>query len=307
MRILLPIGAEYKQRPLHHGRVVCRILCGLPVRSQVDPADERGARLRGRPTSPCGNSTPSGGCATAREALREIGSRAGWAVVRGRQDGSGAAAGMLSRRCIGCGIAPCAYFFDGRVGQFLLPMDLVLNYISIRAAMRAAIDKGQLWPLNPTFDSDPVKRTILINQDIAVLLENPERRMQRLRADLETFVKGEEVTLSMVPYKHKTAYMGLLSPESEGIWEIRSRDPSPAIRVLGSFALTDVFVALAWRLRSRRDHRWPAQRPLGDRHSLEYQFTQISVLERWSAVFPEHKPITGSDPSELLSDKYNCV
>jgi hypothetical protein len=131
--------------------------------------------------------------------------------------------------------------------------------------------------------------------------------MQRLRADLETFVKGEEIALSMVPYEHKTAYMGLLDPEKEGTWAIRSRDPSPGIRVFGRFAAKDSFIALAWRLRSRRDDRWPSQRPLGDRESLEYQFAQIEVAERWSALFPKHEPITGSDPSDLLSDKYHCV
>jgi hypothetical protein len=199
-------------------------------------------------------------------------------------------------------------FFNGRVVRFLLSSGRGLNYISMHAAMRAAIEGKQLCPLTLTFDSDPERRVLLINEEIANLLNDHEGgRMQRLRADLETFIKGEEISLSVTPYKHRTAYMGLLSPEGEGIWEIRSRDPKPALRVFGRFAIKDVFVALAWRLRSRRDARWPDRHPLEGRNSLEYQFAQIEVLERWRALFGERQPIIGSDPGELLSDKYHCV
>jgi hypothetical protein len=163
--------------------------------------------------------------------------------------------------------------------------------------------------LRPVFDSDPVKRVILLHPELASLLDDPQggNRVQRLRADLETFVKGEELALSAVPYEHKNAYLGLLAPESDGTWEIHSRDPAPGMRVLGRFAQKDCFVALGWRLRSRRDPRWPDQRALGGRNSLEYQLAQIEVEQRWSELFPEHKALAGSDISELLSDKYHCV
>ena len=150
---------------------------------------------------------------------------------------------------------------------------------------------------------------MLLHPELSTLLEAPraDPRVQRLRADLEAFVKGDELALSVVPYEHKTAYMGLIAPEHEGTWEIRSRDPTPGMRVFGRFPHKDGFVALAWHLRSRPDDRWPEKRPLGDRNSFEYQFAQIEVEQRWNELFPDYQSLAGSDASEILSDKYHYV
>ena len=177
------------------------------------------------------------------------------------------------------------------------------------AVVRAAVSEGRLYELNPTFESDPVRRAMLLHPTVASVLRGPDRhpRMFRLQADLETFVKGERLAVSTVPFSHGTAYMGLLSPEKAGTWEVRSRDPQPGIRVLGRFAYKDVFVAFTWRLRSRKHPDWPNQTPLGDKNSFEYQLALIEVEERWADVFPGREAITGSDVRELLSERYHLV
>jgi hypothetical protein len=118
---------------------------------------------------------------------------------------------------------------------------------------------------------------------------------------------GQEIAVSVVPFEHRTAYMGILDPVSEGIWEIRSRDPNPGMRILGRFACKDTFIAFDVRLRSRRDPRWPDFVPLGGGKSLQYHFAQLDVLARWDALFAQFSPICGDDASVLLSDKYHIV
>lgn len=162
--------------------------------------------------------------------------------------------------------------------------------------------------LRPALDSDPVKRTMLLHPDLAALLGNlQDTRLQRLRGDLEMFIKGEELAVSMTPHEHKTAYMGLLAPETEGTWDIRSRDPEPGMRVFGRFVDRDAFVALEWALRSRRDPRWPEKQPLGSGKSLQYHYTQLEVIQRWNEMFPNWQPLIRSEIGELLSDKYHLV
>lgn len=171
------------------------------------------------------------------------------------------------------------------------------------------VESQRLFKLERTFASDPGSRVMLLHPELATLLEEglTDQRIGRLQADLEMFVMGQELALSTVPYEHRTAYMGLLAPEAEGTWEIRSRDPKPGMRVFGRFVQKDCFVALGWGLRSRPDARWPHKQPLGDRNSLQYQLCQIEVLQRWAELFPGHDPLTGSDIDELLSEKYHPV
>lgn len=191
----------------------------------------------------------------------------------------------------------------------LLPMSLILNYKSIGLALRGAISAGLLFELKPSFVSDPVERVMLLHSAVDHFLHRQAHhsRIGRLRGDLESFVMGQEIAISAVPHEHRTAYMGILDPKREGIWEIRSRDPNPGMRVFGHFACKDTFVALGVSLRSRNDQRWPELVPLGNRDSLEYQLAQIGVIEKWKSLFPQFAPLTGDDVSVLLSDKYHII
>ncbi len=160
-----------------------------------------------------------------------------------------------------------------------------------------------------SFESDPVRRTMLIHPVLDQFLgqHSREERIGRLRGDLEAFVRGDEIAMSVTPHKHGGAYMGVLEPVEEGIWEIRSRDPRPGMRVLGQFPCKDTFLAFDVRIRSRPDPRWPELVPLGHGKSIEYHIAQIDVLARWKALFPEFTPLCGDDVSVLLSDKYHLI
>jgi hypothetical protein len=146
--------------------------------------------------------------------------------------------------------------------------------MSIKLEIEEAVSAGRLSILELMVPSDPVERTVLLHPELKDLLKNASgtdggqsalRRIGRLQADLEAFVTGKMLTVCLSPRNHGTAFMGLLDPEREGTFDIRSRDPSPGMRVFGRFAMADVFVALVYEFRSRKPEWDRSQKqPLGD-------------------------------------------
>ncbi len=176
--------------------------------------------------------------------------------------------------------------------------------MSIRIEIARAVGDGRLFNIKPEILSDPVERTMVVSPEIQGLLAGPwenttmERRCGRLRADLEAFVKGDIVNLALVPYQHRAAYMGRLDRPKDEVWDIRSRDPNPGLRLFGRFAEIDVFVALNWCPRSVE---WAGEAPLGDTATLNWDFAILECQERWNALFPGHDPVHAEQADEYVS------
>lgn len=80
------------------------------------------------------------------------------------------------------------------------------------------------------------------------------QRYARLRADLDTFTQGAFISIAPHPYrKLKSAYIARVDPPKDEVWDIRSRDPKPAIRAFGCFAKRDTFVILDHYFRAELD------------------------------------------------------
>ncbi len=180
--------------------------------------------------------------------------------------------------------------------------------MSIKRSIEDAISAGCLCVFVPEFDSDNVVRSVLLHPelvaDISERVEEWGKRVGRLQGDFETFVKGEHIALSMTPFEHKNAFMGLMDPVTDGTWEIRSRDPNPGLRVFGKFPCTDTFVGLTWQPRSVR---FRGKDPLRSRHSLEYQLALIETNERWNAALPDVAPLTGGSYRDYVSENSSKV
>ena len=120
--------------------------------------------------------------------------------------------------------------------------------MSIDGRISQLIHDGELFAIEPLFDGDSVARHMLVSKEIWELIEDPPQkwsvRCARIRADLESFVQGQEIKVCRVPYKADKAFLGCLHPTNAGIWDVRLVDPNPAIRLLGCFAAVDLFVAL---------------------------------------------------------------
>lgn len=179
--------------------------------------------------------------------------------------------------------------------------------MSIDGQINAALASGKLHYLNVPHSLKP-RRVMLVHTDIRDILENEaptliaERRLGRLSADLEMFVKGGAISMCFENYRHGDAYMGRYDPSDEGTWAIRSRKPKPGMRVFGRFAKTDIFVALNFEFRSV-GVSWSDKKPLGPGDSIEHQFAMIEAEQRWNENFPGTEAIKGEDIHDYISKK----
>ncbi len=123
-------------------------------------------------------------------------------------------------------------------------------------------------------------------------------RFGALRGDLDHFVQGDLISVAMKPFdKAKSAFIARLNPTRDGVWDIRSRDPKPAIRVFGMFAEVDMFVALTWEFRQS----------LGGPRSTEWHTEIERCKTAWRKLFPVYGPVTGDNVDDYLSGKYFLV
>ncbi len=138
---------------------------------------------------------------------------------------------------------------------------------------------------------------MLITPEINEKLEGPwasggERyRFGRLRADLEMFVEGGLIAVALEPFEARDAYMGRLDRPSDEVWDIRSRDPKPGLRVFGRFAEVDFFVAL----------RWDTRKEYEDRHSPLWNWVINQCKRDWVNLFHPYRPISGDDIHAYIS------
>jgi hypothetical protein len=163
--------------------------------------------------------------------------------------------------------------------------------------------RGRLYLFEPRLTGTPKRRSMYLASEINALLDGPwvdsgqEMRSGRLRADLDMFVAGYLISVQREPFRNKTAYMSQLDPASEEVWEIRSRDPKPGIRIFGRFAHTDVFVALTWSERARL--RGPGSR--------EWRDAKEQCKTEWRKLFPAYRPFKGNDIHDYISENVFLV
>lgn len=114
-------------------------------------------------------------------------------------------------------------------------------------------------------------------------------RIGLLRNDLDAFSSGQLITVGYG--REPRCKMKLLDPRRDEVWELRSRDPSPSLRVFTRFIQQDVLVAtnMCWRkdLGGENDRRWAEQ---------------IRVCKTiWRQLFPTYNPHTGSGIHDYIS------
>ena len=170
--------------------------------------------------------------------------------------------------------------------------------------------RKELFFLTPMLESDPVRRVMLVSREIyeAVtdLGEGIDDRMGRLREHLEVFVRGDIITIAVNPYQAWNAYMGRLEPHGDEIWEIRDRS-SPSIRVFGSFAEADTFIALTWQWRSilgapLRNARDVIQKISAQSWPRVWAIEQRACKAEWRKKFPTHDPHSGRTPDDYVTN-----
>lgn len=147
----------------------------------------------------------------------------------------------------------------------------------------------ELAPFDP--DAKLIRRMCVSEHVAALLRDEGNDRAGYLLDDLSGFVKGNRIGISMRPRKAKVAYMGLLAPAADCKFDIRSRDPNPALRVIGSFRERDFFIGLVLRVRKIMNEP-------------EWNRAITECDELWRLHFHD-SPLTGSDPSAFLTNWYS--
>lgn len=158
--------------------------------------------------------------------------------------------------------------------------------------------EGSLHVVEPLLPGSPMPRVILattcVHDAINVELNDDahEKRMAKLRADLERFVKGQNIIVGA--RLHGGCFLKRLEPAEAAVWEIISRNPKPSYRVFGRFARKDVFVATMVIERTL----------LGEFMSRLWRREIRRCKADWSRLFPANVPLLGDDINDYISPPF---
>lgn len=180
--------------------------------------------------------------------------------------------------------------------------------MSILDEIVARTNEGRLFPLQPLMPvmAGSPMRQMFLTAEVNSLLTGPwqtdewEIRCGYLRADLERFIQGGLIPIASRPMSGgRHSYMRQLFQWREEVWEIRSRDPQPGIRILGRFADFDVFIALSWWNRT----------DLGGPKDRRWRDAIVGCKTEWNNLFPAYQPQSSGDsrygyPSACMSNTY---
>ncbi len=169
--------------------------------------------------------------------------------------------------------------------------------MSIHDVIESQCDEDRLFPF--TLAGDEHARWMFMSENVNELFSGPwenqewNNRCSDLSVDFERFVSGDIITVARNSRKAKSAYMSQLEKPIDRVWDIRSTNPSPGIRVLGRFAEKDVFVAVNWDLRCH----------LGEYGSDEWNFIINDCKAKWRQLFHPYDAL--GDNERISKDNLN--
>jgi hypothetical protein len=169
--------------------------------------------------------------------------------------------------------------------------------MSIAILIDQRTSQGDLFRFTPLDYASPIKRLLYLSKELNEFVNDVNNvRAGKLLAQLESFVAGERILVSVIPRgakkKARDARMGLLGPVENGIWDFRSRD-KPGLRLFGGFTKKDCLVLLNMDVRARMNEtEWKEDIRICD--------------QKWANLFTTaNLPMyIGENPSDYLS---NCV
>lgn len=175
--------------------------------------------------------------------------------------------------------------------------------MSIQGLIRDAVHRGDLRYAPPLIRSNQRPRYLFVESELmdtvnrALGESTPKaQRLGQLAANFLRFSSNEDITVGDDPRnKDIGAFMARTEPVQDGIFDIRSRDPRPAIRVFGGFAEKDVFVAVTWKWRKELDD------------DKKFGRAVLQALGAWNDILPDSKPLYKEDLNDLLGSKFTIV
>lgn len=167
--------------------------------------------------------------------------------------------------------------------------------MSIQNELARLRRSGDLVWLPPKRHEEKVVRRVFLAADVYNRLLAPREeeveRMAFLRADLDRFTTGGFIVVGNK--RHKTCLLKQMDPPDEEVWEIRSRQPRPSLRLLGGFAATDCFVCLSLHGRDE----------LGKANSREWRDAINQMKAQWRRFFLTYKRYRGDRLNDYISQR----
>lgn len=160
--------------------------------------------------------------------------------------------------------------------------------MSIKLHIRDCVRRQMLFPITPKARGTSPRRAMFVIEEVWRILQSPEgddaweQRVANLQADLEVFANGDPIS---------PKYLFLLYPSRDCVWEIRSTDSDPSIRVLGLFAARNVFLATGIALREE----------LGGWQSREWKRVKRNAGARWRGICLTYEPMRDIHARRLVS------
>lgn len=176
--------------------------------------------------------------------------------------------------------------------------------MSIHGLIHHAKTQGNLLEIEP-FRGLTALRRILLAAEARGLAEGPwtevvegwteqewQDRCGSLQEDFDWFLNGKRITVALDPSTDDDdCFLKRLYPIENEVWTIRSRVPSPGIRVFGSFAETNIFIATNWALRA----------DLGQFGSDEWNAAIADSQARWTLLFGEQQERKRGNLNDYIS------
>ncbi len=172
----------------------------------------------------------------------------------------------------------------------------LLTYMSRRELIDEWGVTRDLVLLPPVLASTPSVRYVFVTEDVRQELcgpwDTPEHtiRYTRARAVVDAFTGGLRIAARYPPSRSAKAQLALLDPAHEEVWEFRSREPKPGVRVFGCFSELDTFIALWTELRENIDEDFKKERE--------------ECKRQWRKFFPTFAPHTGANLSDYITNYY---
>jgi hypothetical protein len=171
--------------------------------------------------------------------------------------------------------------------------------MSIQVQINRLRAAGTLHLIPQSWPGLPRRRVFLACETVKTLVLGPlwhdkkeEERAYELRAEIDWFIDGNTIYVRPESEDGTKAMFARLDPSTDEVWTLRSLKPKPSLRIFGTFAERDVFVALHWAKRS----------DLGARDSEEWTDAIGQFKTEWRNCFFPLNPLQGSYPDAYLSN-----
>lgn len=175
--------------------------------------------------------------------------------------------------------------------------------MSLRDEIEAHIGERRLFRLPALLGASGPTRMMIVASDIYKNVQptawphnRTGERLGRLRGTLDRFTNNDRVAIALQPKnKPPATFLARLTPVTNEVWDIRSTDPRPGIRVLGRFSERDTFVALVWDFHENVIGR------------ADWTHFGERCLQCWNNLFATLPPHQGTSANDYLSSNFISV